>query len=204
MNELDKLDIGIPSELNDGQRHVITEILLDGFRDKFMKIFGDELTVFRLLSKSLNPQRLVIARIKGNAIKDYIVGIAGLSFENHSWLRIDPKDVIRIGVFKTLRMAFLGIPLMKRPLDKEMLIDVVAVAKTFRGRGIGTRILYYIIDLARKMKIEKIKLYVVEHNERAKKLYERIGFVVTRRVKIRFPWNKLLGFNYLYELIYHL
>lgn len=201
---MNDLYIRIPNELNTRQRHMITEILLDGFRDKFMKIFGDETTVFRLLPKSLNPQRLIIAHIKGSAIEDNIVGVAGLSFGNNSWLRIDLKNIIRISTPKVLRIAFLGIPLMKRPLDKEILIDVIAVAKMFRGRGIGTRILYYVIDLARKIKIEKIKLYVVEHNERAKKLYERIGFVVTRRVKIRFPWNKLLGFNYLYELIYRI
>lgn len=60
----------------------------------------------------------------------------------------------------------------------EIYIDTIAVSENFRGKGIGTEILDYLIEeLVNKKKLT-IGLLVDFSNPSAKKLYERKGFVV--------------------------
>lgn len=49
-----------------------------------------------------------------------------------------------------------------------------------RGRGIGSKMIEHIFELARKRGIDSICLDVAEANSRAKALYARMGFVVVR------------------------
>ena len=60
----------------------------------------------------------------------------------------------------------------------EIYIDTIAVSENFRGKGIGTEILDYLIEeLVNKKKLT-LGLLVDFSNPSAKKLYERKGFVV--------------------------
>jgi len=59
----------------------------------------------------------------------------------------------------------------------EIRIDAVAVRDDLRGLSIGTAMLKYFFDFARTEGFEKTYLEVVDTNPRAKKLYERLGFV---------------------------
>tara|TARA_B110001454_G_scaffold16145_1_gene14563 strand:+ start:50830 stop:51381 length:552 start_codon:yes stop_codon:yes gene_type:complete len=55
----------------------------------------------------------------------------------------------------------------------------MSMAKAFRGQGIGTRLLQSLVDWAQENKtIEKINLTVHSDNQRARALYERMGFIV--------------------------
>ena len=50
------------------------------------------------------------------------------------------------------------------------------VAKDWRGKGVGTRLLEALIGWARTVGAHKISLQVWPHNEAAVRLYERFGF----------------------------
>ncbi len=54
----------------------------------------------------------------------------------------------------------------------------MAVAKAFRGRGIGRRLMEAVIEKARRRGLEKIELSVYSTNQAAVALYESAGFVV--------------------------
>lgn len=60
----------------------------------------------------------------------------------------------------------------------------MAVARDWRGRGVGSALLAAGIDWARERGLHKLSLDVFAHNERAIALYRKFGFVEEgRRVK---------------------
>jgi ribosomal protein S18 acetylase RimI-like enzyme len=66
-------------------------------------------------------------------------------------------------------------------------LDVVAmwVAPEARGRGVGTRVLDEILSASRPSRT-RVRLWVADGNETARRVYERAGFVATgERVPIR-------------------
>lgn len=55
----------------------------------------------------------------------------------------------------------------------------VYVARQQQGQGIGTRLLQSLLDIADQwLLLRRVELTVLTQNERAKTLYERLGFVV--------------------------
>ncbi len=59
------------------------------------------------------------------------------------------------------------------------------VAREHQGQGIGTRLLEALLDLADNwLLLRRVELTVMVGNDRAKQLYERLGFVVEGRRKM--------------------
>lgn len=56
-------------------------------------------------------------------------------------------------------------------------ITNIAVHPDYRGQGIGTRLLLFLIEVARSRGVTAITLEVRKSNVSAQKLYERMGFV---------------------------
>lgn len=77
------------------------------------------------------------------------------------------------------------------------------VDNSMKGRGIGTKILNHIIQLVGNEGKTRIELTVDTENEKAIKLYEKIGFVIEGRIRNsykRFPENRYFD-EYLMGLI---
>lgn len=66
---------------------------------------------------------------------------------------------------------------------------VMGVLASHRGRGIGTKLLARVEELARSQGIHRMELEVFEKNEAAIRLYEKLGFVEEgrRREAIKTP-----------------
>ena len=69
-------------------------------------------------------------------------------------------------------------------------ITNVAVHPDFRKKGIGTRLMNYIIDLAKGRKVKKVVLEVRISNGIAQKLYKNLGFRIEKIKKGYYPDNK--------------
>lgn len=67
--------------------------------------------------------------------------------------------------------------------DDEYYIDTICVAPAARGLGIGTQLLVYAEQVAREKGYQKLSLNVEVEKEKARALYERLGFVITE------PWT---------------
>jgi ribosomal protein S18 acetylase RimI-like enzyme len=59
---------------------------------------------------------------------------------------------------------------------KIMVIDNVKVEKEYRKQGIGTNMIQYVINFAKRQGVDSVELLVNEDNEIAKKLYSKLGF----------------------------
>ena len=80
----------------------------------------------------------------------------------------------------------------KEAHDEEYYIDTICVAPDARGRGIGTMLLRFAVQQAKKLGYTKLSLNVETEKIKARSLYEREGFVVTE------PWE-IIG-----EPFYHM
>lgn len=61
------------------------------------------------------------------------------------------------------------------------LIDELYVREAYRGHGIGTRALEAAAEACRGMDVSALRLEVDVENERARALYERMGFTLQKR-----------------------
>ena len=90
-------------------------------------------------------------------------------------------------VFSLFELLSLSIkdPLVRFTLTKaqpqEIYIQNICVEQKCRGKGIGTSLLMYIIDWAKSQGMNSLSLDVSIANEKAKRLYERLGFGVVQK-----------------------
>ena len=64
-----------------------------------------------------------------------------------------------------------------KPTERHAASFGVSVAKIFRGRGIGTKLIEAMLAWAREKGLRRIELKTFSRNEKAIALYERLGFV---------------------------
>jgi ribosomal protein S18 acetylase RimI-like enzyme len=60
-------------------------------------------------------------------------------------------------------------------------IDELYVREAYRGRGLGTRALEVAAEACRGMDVSALRLEVDVENERARALYQRLGFTLQKR-----------------------
>lgn len=82
----------------------------------------------------------------------------------------------------------------RKPVPGQLVMDGISVHADYRGQGIGTQLLQYIVDYAKEQGYQRVRLDVIDINPAAKKLYTRFGFKAVKEEK--FPFLKpLLGFG---------
>jgi ribosomal protein S18 acetylase RimI-like enzyme len=105
----------------------------------------------------------------------------------------DWEDELRLSTWAVMQRGneVLGIAAAKLPSDNDDIryketarfIESVWIAPSMRGEKLGERLIEYLIEVERKkgIGIDQILLWVFIQNERAIRLYERMGFKPTQR-----------------------
>lgn len=181
--------------IKENERRKVSEILYEAFSEKFKPVFGSRKKSLRIFSRYINAPSILVARKRGE-----IVGVAGLKYNHVNWLKLSFFDAIREFRFPIFRVAITGFPLMASRLKGDLLLDVIAVSPEARGKGIGTKMLRFLLSFGKQRGLEKIRLYVICHNKGAKVLYEKIGFTTVRLHKIPRFWRNVFGFNGYFEM----
>ncbi len=181
--------------ITDEEREEVADILCGAFSKKFERVFGSRSKSLTVIRKYLDASNILVARRRNK-----IVGVAGVKYDSVGWLTMSMANALKEFGLSLLRVAITGLPLMTRNSKRSLLIDVLAVLAKARGKGIGTRMLYHLISFARIKGLNKIRLYVVNTSERAKLLYEKIGFRVVKIHKLLWPWKRIFGFRWSYEM----
>ncbi len=106
--------------------------------------------------------------------------------KEHEWPAL--KYLIKtLGFFKGFRTGVVLYMFGTKKVEKdELYIDAIGVAHEFRSKGVGSALIQKIEEIARAKGRKRLTLYVSSKNERAKALYEKLGFVEThlRKSKI--------------------
>lgn len=184
------IDIAFP--LDEDLRQQAGLIFYEGFRRKLQPLIGKPAQTTPLLAVGLNLDMILGALVDGE-----LLGVAGLHSQERTFLRVLPRQ----------SLASLG--LVRGPYAWAVLnrfgvgpgcppgylrIAALAVDASARGQRVGTRLLEAVFDQARREGFRAVRLEVVDTNTGARRLYERLGFVVvkTLRYPLVRPW---LGFS---------
>ncbi|ASS75410.1 hypothetical protein CIG75_10690 [Tumebacillus algifaecis] len=72
----------------------------------------------------------------------------------------------------------------KEAKDDEYYLDTIAVASAYEGRGFGTELMRAFEDKARLEGQQRLALLVEQNNERARRLYEKRGFLADESLTV--------------------
>ena len=175
MNTSAQIDICLGGQ--ERHRGVIARLYLHALHEKIAPFLGTGEKAERLLSESLNLDRVLVALRDGR-----LLGVAG--FEQHGRGVFSPRfaSMFRIfgwsGGIRLFAMALLD----RSKSSDTLLMDGLAVVDEARGQGIGTLLLAAIEDHARRLGKRGVRLDVIDTNPLARRLYERRGY---RSVKTR-------------------
>ena len=170
-------------------------LFCDTFPEIIVPVFGSIERCARLLERSLATDRILTA-----ISDDRLVGFAGLHYSRQEWF--DPSlfqllSSMRWGIF---RVTAMGIILFKRPKSDVLHLDTLAVHPDVEGQGIGTQLIRAVEALAQSEGKRWVTLKVEDINPRAKRLYERLGFVTDKFEKLPWPWRTRFSFSGSYRM----
>lgn len=134
---------------------------------------------------------------------DKLLGLAGFSTSAGSLTRgIDYSGLqSELGVVGGTRAAFVLALYERKAEVGELLMDGISVSSDCRGLGVGTRLLSQLMEHAATSGYTTIRLDVIDTNPKAKRLYERVGFVSTKTEEFEFL-RGILGFGASTTMIY--
>lgn len=168
---------------SDGEK--IAELVLIILKDMdlpFVVEYGEELTVEMLQEAATIPTyRYGYQRGLVNEIDGEVAGIAfGYSDLEEPTIDAPLRDLLpKYGLPANLQ-------LFEDPetFPEEWYLDSIAVADSFRGKGVGSQLLRALPQMAQASGRSRIGLSVDKENPLAKKLYTRHGFVTVGQAKI--------------------
>jgi len=121
-------------------------------------------------------------------LNDEMVGI-GSAFgakQGQGFTLYEARNIIGFYKLKCTSVIYHGLQierLIKLPKKNEVALAHLAIKPEYQGKGLGTELINTLMQTVEN-RVEKIfVLDVSEENPRAKKLYERLGFVVTKEMK---------------------
>lgn len=132
-----------------------------------------------------------------------LVGIAGFSTAQGSLTGgIGYRELLsELGWIKGNRAALVFSLYERQALEGELLMDGIVVDPEYRGKGVGTQLFARLMDDARSSGYATIRLDVIDTNQGARKLYERLGFRETETQRFEFL-RRVLGFGASTTMIY--
>jgi RimJ/RimL family protein N-acetyltransferase len=116
-------------------------------------------------------------------IKEFLEG-ASESIKSFRYFENRPLSIVSNHI-KTVIAIYDNQPVGYGHLDKELnnIWFGVAISDNFKGKGIGKKIMSYLINYADCSEIIELKLSVDTDNIIALKMYEKFGFVVEKKLE---------------------
>ncbi len=131
-----------------------------------------------------------------------VAGVGGLKCGGEEFIDITFWQLVQHLKVRILNFLLLGWVFESAFEQNEILVDALAVAQEMRGQGVGSNLMKFVIDFAHSMDYERVKLFVIDTNEKAKKFYEKIGFKEKKTYSLIFPLNRILGFDKAFETVH--
>ena len=160
-----------------------TRLYASAFGSKFVKILGSQQEIIDLFVNGINENRGISALSSDNEL----LGIAGFNLNGKSLINIGFGDFVKqYGLIKgTIKMLMIVFIFDRKSDGKnQLLMDGIVVKEGNRGKGIGKQLFQKLEQYSKENNITSIKLDVIDENPKAKKLYEKIGFVSQKYQKV--------------------
>lgn len=200
MEKNQTLNITIQFGIPKNQQLIIANIFYENFQDKFKIFLGNKKKAIPLIASTLEDDRIIVAIKNGK-----VIGFAGLQYHKKSFSIPSLTQIVKIYGFMTIRtFPFFVISSFNKPKSFQLHLESLAVTGKEQGKGIGTQLLNATINHAKAKSFSQIKLEVIQTNQKAKKLYKKIGFKSTKIIKIPYPFSYIIGFSSFEEMLFNL
>ncbi len=178
------------STLDKRYRKEVTEVFVDAYYDSLTFLSKDK----SKLNKAL--EHMFVADVFFVALdQEKVVGILACSNNRNRALQLCKKELVNFfGVVKGTVAYYSMKKIFHKPLnysDHMTYIECVATSPLARGKGVATQLMEYVYH---QLPYTEYILEVVNSNENAIRLYEKLGYVEFKRKKAKFP--KIMGFEY--------
>lgn len=186
------IELGVPEE----RRQEAAELYWEAFARKLAPALGPRARGVSLIAPRLRLDRAVVA-LDG----ERLLGLAGFHLDGTTFVDLTARDLFReFGPLRSLWRLALFALLDRKAKTGELLMDGIVVSPTQRGQGVGTALLHAMVELARAHGLSSVRLDVVDTNPRARALYEREGFVITKIERTPYL-RRLMGFGSSAEMV---
>lgn len=168
---------GVPDIL----RRDVAALYWDAFGGKLGRVLGPTPLALRFLETAIRPDHGFVAVDARGAL----LGVAGFRSVAGSFAGGGKAELRQTyGLWGSAWRSGLLSLLESDTENQRFLLDGICVARTARGKGIGTQLLGALMQEARARHYHSVRLDVVNTNTRARALYERQGFVAVQTQSI--------------------
>ncbi len=173
----------IINNINTSQEYQAAKIIYEAFKRKISVLIKDQEIATELIKISCNFECAFYI-----AFNNDIVGVIGMRTLKCSFLKFKYSCIRKyFSIIKSMILyLILNYDNFRKQPDNELKIEAIAVKKEARNMGIGTKLLEHITQFAKEKGYKYLSLDVVDTNNMAKMLYERLGFVEIKKVRYGF------------------
>lgn len=183
LNPQSSAEVFLKYQISDLELPKAAELFDQAFSEKFKYAIRNSSLRVKFWSEILNGRQIV-----GAYINEELVGIALITFDGSSgFLKTANKSLFQIlGYRQGIRSGLYFIlfsRLNKKIIFPNSYLEAISVSEKCRGLGIGNKLISEVSNIAKKQGNTTLLLQVVLENQQAQRLYERIGFTVTKITK---------------------
>lgn len=185
------MTVAIHHGLKPHHRAAAARLYWQAFGGKLGRVMGPDELAHVFLERVIRADHVIVALDEN----DTLLGLAGFKTHDGSFAGGSLDDLRSVyGRFGAFWRGIL-LQLLSREVDNgRFLMDGICVSREARGLGIGSLLVEAICDEAKARGYEDVRLDVVDTNFRARALYERLGFKVTRTDTLG-PLRLVFGFS---------
>lgn len=164
-----RLLAGLPPE----DRATAARLFWGAFADKLGCLLGPEPRALALIGRAMRADHALVVLAPGGDV----VAVAGFRSPQGSFLALSRAHLVATYGFSGGTARWAAFRWLGREVDNaRFLVDGLAVAEGWRSRGLGSALIEALTDEARARGYRSLRLDVADHNDRARALYERLGF----------------------------
>lgn len=167
-------NLRIEDGLQPEHREAAAYLFWDAFKTKLAAVMKPESRALSYLARNIDPDHAISA-VSASGV---LLGVAGYKTSKGGFVGGGLAELCAVygwigGFWRGLLLSTLD-----RPLEAQTLqMDGIFVAPSARGQGVGTKLLDAVKQKARDLDCASVRLDVIDTNPRARRLYEREGFV---------------------------
>ena len=179
----------------DEDRRDCAEVFVAGFKDEVVR---------RVMPRHLEEAPAVFAELIQPGSNSWIAEAGGGQVVGMALCREggSPSAMVNWLVLRghlpfaaSVRAWIVSTYLFRVRIDRDALyLDSLVVKDSWQGRGVGEALVQFVCREARRRGYGAVTLNVIDRNERARHLYERLGFCRVRRTRTRL-FGPLVGFG---------
>lgn len=189
------IDFAEKQEMEGNDKKAIAKIVKEGFWGKmgnfFRKVNSDE--AVDILEQCITYKKGFYYKEKGHVLGAVLLETTDIPYINFS------KQAKRKLGFWNGTLLQLGFATMKPKRDDGLKLAMIAVSPEARGKGVGTKLLDYLNDITIHDGYKRATLEVIDSNDKAKDLYERMGYKCVRYSSTAL-FTRKMGFRGYYKM----